>query len=123
MASPALNLIVIRSSDLARARLFYESLGIVFESERHGSGPEHFAGKLGEVVLEIYPSKGDTDPAAVRLGFVVDRLDHAILAATHAGGTVVSAAMVSAWGRRAVLSDPDGRRVELVERRKAEVTP
>ena len=35
--------------------MFYGSLGIEFTEEQHGTGPVHFAGRVGEVALEVYP--------------------------------------------------------------------
>lgn len=51
-----LNLIVIRSVNLAMARKFYEALGFSFTEERHGTGPKHLACEMPNgVVFEIYP--------------------------------------------------------------------
>jgi catechol 2,3-dioxygenase-like lactoylglutathione lyase family enzyme len=51
MAEAALNLVVIRSADLNRAARFYAALGIHLSRKRHGSGPEHMAGRAGAAVL------------------------------------------------------------------------
>ncbi|MGD9635449.1 MAG: VOC family protein [Pirellulales bacterium] len=50
---------------------------------------------------------------AVRIGFAVPSVDSAFAASLAAGGAEVSAPQDSPWGRRAVVSDPDGQRVEL----------
>ena len=71
MTDTALNLVVLRSPKPERTALFYGLLGIPFERERHGGGPEHFAGRAGPVVLEIYPLGSGSDGDAVRLGFSV----------------------------------------------------
>ena len=65
MQSVALNLVVLRSSDLLRAAGFYELLGIRFQREQHGTGPEHLAAQLGPAVLEIYPQAGEQDTVGV----------------------------------------------------------
>ena len=50
-----LNLLVIRCRDLEASRIFYESLGATFSLEKHGAGPEHYAGELEGLVFELYP--------------------------------------------------------------------
>jgi len=68
-------------------------------------------------VFEIYPAKKDASEAAtVRIGFDVFSVDDAVAAAGGLGAKIVSPPSDSAWGRRAVLSDPDGHKVELVQR-------
>jgi predicted enzyme related to lactoylglutathione lyase len=115
MATASLNLVVIRSADLDRAARFYGALGIQFQREKHGSGPEHLAGNVGSVVLEIYPGSEAGDTRGVRLGFRIASLAATLVAVQEADGIVVSPAQESPWGLRAVVSDPDGRRVELVQ--------
>src|SRR5262245_44186016 len=117
MADAALNLVVIRSADLERAGAFYAALGVPLVRERHGSGPEHLAGPAGVAVLEVYPRGEGGGTLGVRLGFRVASVADAVAAAQGAGGSVVSPARESPWGLRAVVADPDGHRVELVEAR------
>ena len=109
-----LNLLVIRMADLAAARAFYESIGLVFSVEKHGTGPEHLACTLGDTVFEIYPgATGET--ANCRLGFEVSALDEVVARVAANGAVVVRPPAMSPWGRRATLADPDGRRVEVYE--------
>jgi predicted enzyme related to lactoylglutathione lyase len=115
VAGVSLNLIVLRAQNPERTAHFYGLLGIAFERERHGDGPEHLAGRVGSVTLEIYPPGGEADTVGVRLGFRVPSVDAVVQAVRQAGGTVVSPARQSPWGYRAVLADPDGRRVEVTE--------
>jgi len=51
----ALNLIVLRSSDMPRAAEFYSRMGLEFTRHQHGSGPERSAAELGGSVFELYP--------------------------------------------------------------------
>jgi len=116
MSQVALNLVMIRSIDLERAARFYGVLGLSFSKHRHGSGPEHFACELGSAVFEIYPRKDDTDStSSTRIGFRVPSVDAAIAALQAIGVTVVSPPKDSPWGRRAVVDDFDGHRVEITE--------
>lgn len=115
---PRLNLLVLRSPDARRLADFYSRLGLAFERHRHGTGPIHFATELGGSVLEIYPldSPGSAT-AAVRLGFAVADVDKSFAELVAAGGTGVRSPSVSLWGRRAVVQDFDGHKVELTEAR------
>jgi lactoylglutathione lyase len=115
VAVDMLNLVVLFSADPDRVARFYGLLGIHFEQERHGTGPEHLAGKLGAQVLEIYPQSGNAGVTEVRLGFSVNSVDAVVNAVRQAGGCVVSAPCLGKWGYRAVLADPEGRRVEILQ--------
>lgn len=109
-----LNLIVLKTHHLDRLKEFYSALGVCFVEEKHGEGPLHLAGRVGEVVLELYPLPADAGPAdaSTRLGFSVPDLD-AVLAGL--GAAVVSGPRSTEWGRMAVVKDPDGRKVEVVQ--------
>ncbi len=110
-----LNLVVLRSINLERAFRFYAALGIVLSWEQHGSGPEHLAATIGTLVLEIYPQGSADKTVGVRLGFRVKSLMTTIARLQAIDGVIVSPMQESQWGLRAVVSDPDGHRLELVE--------
>lgn len=124
---PALNLVVIRSTDIERAQRFYAAMGLPLARESHGAGPSHYVSAVGGLVFEIYPmAAGQPPTTGTRLGFQVDAVDALIPGLVEAGGSVVVAAGDVPGGRRAVVSDPDGHRVELFQRgvvRKASVAP
>ncbi len=112
---PELNLIVIWSDDMERSAQFYWSLGLTFTKHRHGNGPEHYACEANGCVFEIYPRRSDKDStASVRLGFRVKDVDNLARELMVAGIKIVTEPADSEWGRRAVVEDPDGHRVELV---------
>lgn len=113
----AINLVVLRSPDLARAAAFYTGLlGIEFMRHRHGTGPEHYAAELSGGVFELYPVSAEgLSTLGTRIGFRVPSVDKALERLAECPEAVVSAAKDSEWGRRAVVKDPDGHRVELVE--------
>lgn len=48
---------VIRATNPEEALAFFQTLGLTFEKEKHGSGPEHYACEQNGVVFEIYPSR------------------------------------------------------------------
>lgn len=108
------NLIVLRSRDLDRAQAFYEALGLSFVRHAHGSGPVHLSSESAGQVFEIYPLTEATAPtSSARVGFSVPSVDATYTALLAAGGTSVGPPKDSPWGRRAVVADPDGHRVEL----------
>ncbi|MEK0450952.1 MAG: hypothetical protein RL088_3220 [Verrucomicrobiota bacterium] len=113
----SLNLVVIRSPDAEQSAAFYRCLGLEFARHRHGNGPEHFAAELPGGVFEIYPLSPDASPTSgTRIGFSVISVDRAIEAIIGYPNSVVSAPKESEWGRRAVVADPDGHRIELIEK-------
>jgi catechol 2,3-dioxygenase-like lactoylglutathione lyase family enzyme len=112
-----LNLVVVRVNDLEASRRFYNSIGLVLTSERHGNGPQHYSADLDGVVVEFYPRSSDGDRTdQPRLGFSVPNINEVLAACQNAGGEIISAPKDSPWGRRAVVQDPDGHKVELIEK-------
>ena len=115
--SPSFSLLVIKTHQLEPLRRFYETIGIAFTEEQHGKGPVHFAGQVGEMVLEIYPLSTNAEAdTTTRLGFQVPALDAVLDGLTTQGAKVVTAAKETPWGYRAVVLDPDGRSVELSQK-------
>lgn len=117
MTDPRLNLLVLKTHQLDQLRQFYAALGISFVEEKHGEGPTHLAVRVGDLVLELYPLPAEAGPVdcTTRLGFVVSDLDAAMLSLEAVGTVVVSGPRMTPWGRRAVVHDPDGRAVEIVQ--------
>ena len=116
MSDIQLNLVVIRASNVEQATAFYRLLGLDFVKHRHGNGLEHFACDLGTVVFEIYPRTSEADSTtATRLGFRVASVNAAIAELEKRGVPVISPPKNSPWGWRAVVTDPDGHKVELTE--------
>ncbi|MBN8627402.1 MAG: VOC family protein [Planctomycetes bacterium] len=118
-AGARLNLLTLRAADLRATAAFYEVLGFTFAAERHGVGPEHLASISDgphSWTLELYPATCAVDTQALRLGFEVANLDEMLERLVAAGGQVATKPRTGPQGRRAVVGDPDGRRVELVER-------
>ena len=119
-----LNLIVLYSQDIERSKTFYEALGLQFAKERHGQGKDHYACELGSTVLEIYPLSAEQAAApSTRLGFSVSSIDQVVVRLAKVNHRPVTEPRGSPWGRRAVLQDPDGHRVELIELREVENEP
>lgn len=53
-------LIVLRTMDVDRLRVFLEAFGLEFQAEKHGDGPEHWSASSGDNVLDLYPAKERT---------------------------------------------------------------
>lgn len=112
---PSLRLLVIKSPQPAALAAFYTSLGFEFDYHQHGKGPFHYASKETPVTLEIYPlPKGiTTADTTTRLGFTVDDVDD--LVQRLPAGNIVTMPASTQWGYAAVVQDPDGRKIELVQ--------
>jgi lactoylglutathione lyase len=114
---PTLSLVVLQSRDIEAAKEFYTLLGLSFVEEKHGKGPRHYSATLGALVLELYPCQRSNSPTPppnpLRIGFRVPCLDHTLQTLRNRGARIVSEAKDSPWGRRGVVEDPDGNRVEL----------
>ncbi|MFL6114655.1 MAG: glyoxalase/bleomycin resistance/dioxygenase family protein [Catenulispora sp.] len=98
--SPAIRatLLVLYSPRMQECHRFYSDLGLDFTAEQHGQGPRHYAAVLtGGAVFEIYPARPDRQTGALRLGLALD-------------GAAATPAL--APGRH-LLTDPDGRTVEI----------
>ncbi|MGC4072362.1 MAG: VOC family protein [Nibricoccus sp.] len=120
MQNPSLNLIVLRVPDLGRAAEFYSAFGITFEKHAHGKGPEHLAAELGPIVFELYPQATDDGSTKnTRIGFQVIDPDKLLIRLESNGAKIVSALKDSPWGRRAVIDDPFGHRIEITEKKNA----
>jgi predicted enzyme related to lactoylglutathione lyase len=112
-----LTLLVLKTCQVERLRSFYQAVGVAFTQERHGSGPLHYAGRVGDVILEVYPLPDSASAAdsTTRLGFAVADLGRVLQALQATGTSVQDQPRATAWGSRAVVHDPDGRSVELYQ--------
>jgi hypothetical protein len=113
-------LIVFYSSKPDELRGFYELLGLKFQKERHGTGPEHFACDLGEAVLEIYPAEdrpSNVSPGTLQpfqLGIVL-KVNRELIVELICEGKILVFRDEHQLNLHttALTQDPEGRRVEL----------
>ncbi|SKA36456.1 hypothetical protein SAMN04488128_104115 [Chitinophaga eiseniae] len=112
-----LQLLVIKTHQPEVLAAFYTLLGIEFEYHQHGKGPFHYASKNGLPVMEIYPLPANVPTAdnTTRLGFGVTQLDELIRRLQQQQTPIFAIPGQSEWGYRAIVQDPDGRKVELTE--------
>ena len=99
---------------------FYQTLGVSFTQEQHGAGPVHHSCDLGGTVLEINPGSEGRAPdrqagGATMLGFRVTSVDTVLAALAPSGTPIVTPPKDLQSGRRAVVTDPDGRAVEILQ--------
>ena len=118
VVNTSLSLLVLKTREVEKLRVFYRAIGIELVEERHGNGPRHYSGQTGGVLLEIYPLPfGDTAAdTTTRLGFSVDAIDNVVESLQAIDATIVAPPQLTEWGLRAVVRDPDGRAVELYQR-------
>lgn len=123
MVKPLINFIMIRTSRLIDIKDFYEGLGLELIEERHGNGPIHYSYEQDRLVIEIYPGAegnlpGWKDAGSIMLGFYVEGINGVIEKLEQLKGKLISKPIETERGIRAVLEDPDGRRIELIESRR-----
>ena len=122
---PRLHHLSLKCTAWTACRSFYEALGLTFVTEQHPGGPRHLSAELdGGGVLELHGPEGAGDPvgAGCRIGFAVTDVAGTVDALVAAGVSVHRTPRTGPWGLRAVVVDPDGRRVELTQERPAAVT-
>ncbi len=113
---PRLSLVVIRSTDPARLAQFYSGLGMSFQTEQHGKGPLHYVSTDSDITFEIYPRQADEPTTtSTRLGFTTVSLDVVLNALISYGGKITSPPSTNPSSRRAVVTDPEGHKVEITE--------
>ncbi len=115
-----LSLLVIRALEMDRLAVFYQMLGLQFTKHRHGTGPEHLSSMIGETVFEIYPLKnGEEGTTGTRLGFSVPSLERTLHQLESLKATVLARPTETPFGRRAVVKDFEGHKVELYEKKES----
>lgn len=110
-------LIVIRTGDQKRLADFYSLLGVGFDYHSHGNSPMHYSATIGTMVLEIYPlSKTQTEPDKyLRLGFAIDDFE-GMLEILSNNGISFTAPVATDFGFMTIVTDPDGRKIELYKK-------
>src|SRR3954469_5676525 len=116
MNTPRVDIVVLRVADIDRAAAFYRVLGFAFSKHAHGTGPQHYASDADGFVFELYPATAEQGvSSSTRIGFAVANVDDAAAKlSSFSGARLVTAPKDSEWGRRAVVADPDGHRIELL---------
>lgn len=115
--------LVLYARDIGRTSKFYRALGIPLDYEDHGEGQVHFATELGRVHFAVYSAtSGGVVPPRHSAGdsfhgFFVDSLENVRERLKAVGVKQLSGHERMPWGCRFVVEDPDGRAVEINQRR------
>lgn len=117
---PSLGALVIFTADLDSTVAFYRRLGVPLEvDDHHDGGPVHYAAELGDCHFAVFPAEagpgapGFREAGGTFPGFAVEDVEAVLAAAAAAGVEIVQPLARYPWGRRAVITDPDGRPVEV----------
>jgi lactoylglutathione lyase len=118
MSGATLKLLVLKTGQVEELRTFYGMIGVPLLQEQHGGGPVHYAGQIGDAILEVYPlpNGAKAADATTRLGFTVDELAKTVAALKNAGAVVMRESRETEWGLCASIRDPDGRTIQLYQR-------
>ena len=108
-------LLVIRTSDPRTLSDFYAQLGLVFEYHSHGNSPLHYSTTVDKTVLEIYPlTKSQVEPDKnLRIGFGIENFDNTISRLKNSAVPFSMEPTDTEFGFMAIVTDPDGRKIEL----------
>jgi lactoylglutathione lyase len=115
--------LVLFASDVEAVARFYRAVGVRLEDEDHGEGPVHFAAEVGGVHFAIYAATAPgraperRSAGASFAGFYVESLDDTLRDVTALGAPLLSGHEVMPWGCRFVVEDPDGRAVEVNDKK------
>ncbi len=115
---PRLAYIVLYTPQLAKTVQFYQTLGLDFQPEKHGDGPSHFSANVGHLILEIYPTNQmqSKEMWQQRLGFTVSSVFETWMSLVDRGAECHTPPSADGQGDfHAVVLDPDGRTVELLQ--------
>lgn len=107
-------IVYVFCQDLDALRRFYETAtGITGQT----AGPNWVSFPLGGAKFALHRQLPDDpqDPAPFRVDFLVDDLEEALATFEDAGARVVRGVQDEAFGRSAILHDPEGREFTLVQ--------
>jgi predicted enzyme related to lactoylglutathione lyase len=113
--------IVLFAEDPERTASFYRALGVVLKPEDHDEFL-HLAGDVNGVHFAVYRGATSGRDVAWReagntfVGFWVESLEATRDAVMELGSEVLQEHQCREWGCRTVVTDPDGRTIELNQR-------
>ncbi|MES2773217.1 MAG: VOC family protein [Bacteroidota bacterium] len=91
---------------------------MTFDYHSHGNSPLHYSATIGQTILEIYPlakTQTETDKN-LRLGFSIDNFDGIVLQLKELGVKFSMEPAQTEFGFMAIISDPDGRKIEIYKK-------
>jgi predicted enzyme related to lactoylglutathione lyase len=123
--SAEMGALILFTDRLDEMTAFYRALGVPLEAETHEGGSVHLACDLGSVHFAVLAgSTGNAPPfrsgGGAMPGFAVPSLGVAWDRVRGLGARIVEEPTEYPWGPRFLVMDPDGRTVEVFERRGSE---
>ncbi len=123
--------VVLHANDLDATVRFYSALGLILEREQHDGGLPHAVGRVDGNHFSVHQAPPgpvvDALPwkarASEMVGFYVDDLDAVLTAVIGAGAQDLTGHQQRAWGCRHIVTDPDGRAVEINQRGHCSTEP
>lgn len=113
--------ILLTARDIKLTAAFYAALGESVMPEKHGAGPDHFS--FAPTDAEIYPPRKSDAPDK---GLVVrietqEKLEDVLIrvGAVYRDALIYQRPADMKSGRKTIISDPDGRIVEIFQTIKA----
>ncbi len=96
---------------------FYRALGVDFDEQPGGrSVGDAGACRMAIVAATSGDAAGPGVGGTTMPGFEIESLEDSVERLRGMGRRILREPETLSWGRRAVVSDPDGRAVELIER-------
>ena len=114
-----INLIVLKVQNIERSKIFYSQFGLIFQSEQHGNGPQHYSCIINGLVFELYPASTNLNNPTqnIRLGFHVENLSQ-LFETIFDAEKIITPPQNTLFGFRAVIMNHDGHIIELTEESK-----
>lgn len=114
--------LILFTGEIERTVAFYREIGVPLAEEQHEDAPVHYACDVGGVHMAIHEVGPGRAPqwrsgGSDYFGFAVASLTETVAAARRIGARIRQEPEEYPWGPRALVEDPDGRVVELFERR------
>ena len=120
-AAQELSALILFTNRMDAVVEFYRAIGVPLEAEQHDDRPLHYACDLGSTHIAVFESSPGDAPefrsgGSSFAGFSVQSLEVALEAASSVNAKIIREPIEYPWGVRALVSDPDGRVVELFKR-------
>lgn len=118
---PTIGAVVLIVGDLDAAVAFYQAVsGLSLEREQHDvDDPVHYAVDADGCHVALFgadhagAAPGPRTAGETMIGFEVTSVEASVDAARGLGATILQEPEDYPWGLRALIEDPDGRRVEV----------
>lgn len=109
--------ITVRTRQPANVGQLLRSLGLTLTKQTTAGGAPYFTAECHGLKLKVFPTADvPSDPKETTLHLAVDSLEGTLAAAAPFQAPILRPVHQSPWGRRAIIADPEGRRIILSDR-------